>query len=236
MRGGILLMDHDAVVRQKTTERYLLNELDPQARDEFEEHFFDCQECALDVRAGALFVDESKVILAEEPAPASAGVRGATTVHPLPDKPGWFGWLRPAFAVPVMALLLAVVGYQNLVTYPQLARQLESPQVLPWAQVNVATYGSEAQVIRTHPGESFLLFMRLPEAGYSHYTADLYNQAGKLEWSLTFQAAAGQDQWPVRVPGANREAGNYVLKLHGVTPAGESKEVGQASFELQIQK
>jgi len=33
-------MDHDAVVRLKMTERYLLGELDPDARDEFEEHFF----------------------------------------------------------------------------------------------------------------------------------------------------------------------------------------------------
>ena len=31
-------MDHDTVVRQKLTERYLLNELDPEARDNFEEH------------------------------------------------------------------------------------------------------------------------------------------------------------------------------------------------------
>jgi len=33
-------MDHDAVVRQKMTERYLLGELDSETRDEFEEHFF----------------------------------------------------------------------------------------------------------------------------------------------------------------------------------------------------
>ena len=59
-------MDHDVVVRQKLTERYLLDELDPPARDEFEEHFFDCKECALDVRAGALFVEQSKVVLAEK--------------------------------------------------------------------------------------------------------------------------------------------------------------------------
>src|ERR1035441_1684537 len=41
-------MDHDAVVRQNMTERYLLNELDPEARDEFEEHYFDCPDCAAD--------------------------------------------------------------------------------------------------------------------------------------------------------------------------------------------
>jgi hypothetical protein len=227
-------MDHDVVVRQKMTERYLLNELDPQARDEFEEHFFDCPDCALDVHAGALFVEESKLALAEESEPVSAGLH---LTAPVPAKLGWLSWLRPTVVVPVMALLLVVIGYQNLVTYPQLQQALNSPQVLPWAPVNVGTWGSGGPVITARPGKGFLLFVRIPpEGGYSHYTADLYDPGGKLEWSLTIPATAAQDQWPVQVPGANREAGSYTLAVRGVTAAGESKEVGRASFELQIQK
>ncbi len=60
-------MDHDLVVRQKMTERYLLDELDPEVRDAFEGHFFDCPDCALDVHAGALFVEQGKTLLAERP-------------------------------------------------------------------------------------------------------------------------------------------------------------------------
>ena len=78
--------------------------------------------------------------------------------------------------------------------------------------------------------------MRIPPDGsYSNYTADLYSPAGKVEWSLTIPVTAGQDQWPVQVPGANREAGTYTLAVRGVTAAGESKEVGRTSFELKIQ-
>jgi hypothetical protein len=232
-------MDHDMVVRQKMTERYLLDELDLTVRDEFEEHFFDCKDCALDVQAGALFVEQSKVVLAEKPEPVAAGLPATA---PVPAKTGWLAWLRPAVVVPVMVMLLAVIGYQNLVIYPQMQQALNSPQVLPWASVNVGTWGSGGPVITTRPGEGFLLFVRIPpESGYSHYTAELYNPAGKVEWSLTIPVASGketsaQDQWPVQVPGANREAGSYTLAVHGVTPAGESKEVGRASFELQIQK
>ena len=232
-------MDHDMVVRQKMTERYLLGELDPAARDEFEEHFFDCKECALDVRAAALFVEQSKVVLAEKPVPVAAALPPTASV---PRIPRWPTWFRPTVVVPVMVILLTVVAYQNLVIYPQMQRALNSPQVLPWASVNVGTYGSEGPVIATHPGEGFLLFVRIPpESGYSHYTAELYNPGGKLEWSLTIPVPSGkeisaQDQWPVQVPGANREAGGYMLSVHGVTTAGESKEVGQASVELQIQK
>jgi Putative zinc-finger len=231
-------MDHDLVVRQKMTERYLLNELEPSARDEFEEHFFDCPDCASDVRAGALFVEHSKVALAKQSEPFRGSVPATAAV---PAQAAWFdglrGMLRPAFAVPVMAALLAVIGYQNLVTYPQMQQALNRPQVLPWAQVNVGTYGSEGPVVTTRTGEGFLLFVRIPpEGGYGHYSADLYNPAGKLESSFTIPAVAGQDQWPVRIPGANREAGSYTLAVHGITTAGESKEVGRASFELQIQK
>jgi len=53
---------------------------------------------------------------------------------------------------------------------------------------------------------------------------------------LTIPATTNQDQWSLRVPGAKREAGTYTLSLRGISSAGESKEVGRASFELQIQK
>src|SRR3981189_562587 len=232
-------MDHDMVVRQKMTERYLLNELDPGARDEFEEHFFDCKDCAFDVHAGALFVEQSKVVLADKPEPVAAGLPATAAV---PAKSGWLAWLRPAVAVPVMVLLLAVIGYQNLVIYPQLQQALNSPQVLPWASVNVGTYGSEGPVIAPRPGEGFLLFVRIPpDSGYSHYTAELYNPGGKLEWSLTIPVADGKHldakhQGPVQVPGANRQAGNYTLKVRALTITVQRAAHAYNSVTLQIQK
>jgi hypothetical protein len=186
-----------------------------------------------------LFVEQSKVVLAEKAEPVVARLPATASV---PAIPRWLTWFRPAVVVPVMVLLLIVIGYQNLVIYPQMRQALNRPQVLPWASVNVGTYGSEGPVITTRRGEGFLLFVRIPpDPSYSHYTADLYNTGAKLEWSLTIPVASGkavsaQDQWPVQVPGANREAGSYTLAVHGVTAAGESKEVGRASFELQIQK
>ena len=58
-------MDHTDAVQQMTAERYLLEELTPEERNRFEEHAFDCPECALDLRAGAAFVDEAKAQLPE---------------------------------------------------------------------------------------------------------------------------------------------------------------------------
>lgn len=225
-------MDHDVAIRQKMTERYLLDELNAAAREEFEEHFFGCTACAFDVRAGATFVEQSKAALAKPPMEDS--VRQPL---PAPSKPGWLSWLRPAFVVPAMALLLAVMGYQNLVTYPRLMKELNNPSVLPFASVNIGTYGSEKPVIKAREREDFLVFARIPPEGeYSSYTADLYNPGGKLEWSVMIPAASAQDQWPIHVPGANRVAGSYSLAVRGVDARGESKELGRASFELQVEK
>ncbi|PYU53470.1 MAG: hypothetical protein DMG48_01380 [Acidobacteria bacterium] len=47
------LMDHNEALRLHAVEKYVLGELPPSLRDEFEQHFFECQECALDVRAAA---------------------------------------------------------------------------------------------------------------------------------------------------------------------------------------
>jgi len=227
-------MDHETVAREKMTEKYLLNELDTVARDQFEEHFFNCPDCALDVRAAAELVGHSKIILAE----TSEGVPARVTPpHPNPDRGRRFAWLRPVFTVPVMALLLAVIGYQNLVTFPPLQGSLHQPQVLPWAALNIGTWGEGGPTIAVPQGKDFLIFVRIPPDGdYVRYTADLYDPRGKLDWSLTIPATAARDQWPVQIPGTNRQAGIYMLAVHGVTGKADSKEIGKASFELQIQR
>ncbi len=222
-------MDHNEAVRLKATERYLLQELDPEQLEQFEEHFFDCPECALDVRATAKFLQQSKQVLSE-PENVPAKTRGAPFRNP------WLAWLRPAFTVPVMAALLAIIGYQSFVTVPRLESALHRPQVLPWASVNVGTYGASGPVVTTSSGKGFLLFVRIPPDGsYDRYTADLYNPKGRLEWSLNFPATAGQDQWPLQVPGAAWQAGTYTLAVHGISAAGESKDLGRTSFDLQVQ-
>jgi len=226
-------MDHDEAVRQKATERYLLDELDPDLRDQFEEHLFDCQDCALDVRAAAMFVEQTKVILAEPPAVSVAHVpAGAATV-----KPGWFAWLRPAFALPVLALLLAVIGYQNFVTYPSLVATANQPQVGTWISVNVSTRGTTANSVSVHRGEGFGVLANLPpEDGFASYTADLYNPAGKKEWSRQIATASREETRQIYIPGHNLESGTYTLVVNGVTPGGESTELSRHPIDVQIQK
>ena len=224
-------MDHDEAVRRKATERYLLDELDPELRDQFEEHLFDCQECALDVRAAAMFVEQSKVILA---APAvQPAVKEPVMAIP---KPAWFAWLRPAFAVPVFALLLVVIGYQNLVTFPKLTQAVSQPLIGSWVSVNVGTRGTETKQVKAQAGQGFGVLLDIPpQEGLATYVVDLYNPAGKLEWSGRIPIAPADENRQIYIPGRNRQPGTYTLAVSGITPAGESKEISRHPIELQIQ-
>src|SRR5215469_13513833 len=196
-RGGVEAMDHKDALRLNATERYLLNELEPDQLDQFEEHLFDCPECALDLRAAAMFIEQGKTALAE---PATA----AHEVHTTRSNKTWLSWLRPAYAVPAMALLLLVVGYQNLVEFPAIQGKAALPEVMPSVTMNIATRGGDVPFVPAKQGQDFSLFVDLPPDGaFSSYIADLYNPAGSVEWSLEIPVdAVVNDSLSVRVPGS----------------------------------
>ena len=209
-------MEHNEAIRQMMVEKYLLDELSPESREEFEAHFFECRECAEDLRTGAVLIENFKSALAQETAEKPV---------PVPErfgaKSGWLAWLRPALVMPILALLAALVVYQNVVTYPQLKMAANAPQVLPWASVSVSSRGANTPVITTLPGGGFLLFVNVPpDSRYSSYIAELRDPVGMVNWSLTIPANS-DDSYPVHVPGAQRADGTYTLAVQGVSGAGE---------------
>jgi hypothetical protein len=225
-------MEHDDAIRLMAAEKYFLGELTPELRDSFEEHFFSCQECAADVRAGAVFLEHTKTVLATQPAPQ-------ILPSPAPAKPGWLAWLRPALAVPIMAALLAVIGYQNLVTYPTLkgaVAELHAPQILPSASlIGANSRGGSVPSVTIHRGEPFLLFVDIPsDSRYSAYKAELQGPDGKREWSLTIPPAATKETVPVRVPVGLTTPGNYALVVTAATGNGGGEQVARYPFQLVV--
>lgn len=224
-------MDHSEAIREMLAEKYLLDELSPEAREAFEEHFFGCLECAQDLRSGATLISGMKDVLAEAPATA-----GALARKPESARSGWLGWLRPALVLPVLIVLIGIVTYQNLVSNPKLKMAANTPQVLPWASINVSSRGANAPAITVRHGEGFLLFVNIPpDSRYSSYIAELHDPSGKLEWSLTIPATS-EDSYPVHVPAANRADGNHTVVVQGISAAGEKNEIGKTSFELHTQQ
>ena len=218
-------MNHDEAIRINGTEQYLLNELSPELREQFEEHFFECAECANDLRAEALFIEQSKAIFAAE---AVAPPREVPTQ--VVEKPSWWAWLRPAIAIPVMALLLAVIAYQNWPSH-------QSPQVLQAAYVNIGNRGGSVPAISANKGQGFLLRLTIPpEQSYSSYSADIFSPDAKKLWSVNVPVSAGNDTYFVQVPGGSYNDGVYSVAIRGVASDGTSTELGRGSFELHTSR
>jgi len=227
-------MDHSEAASLMATEKYLLDELPPDLREQFEAHLFDCHECALDVRAASVFLEQTKAALA------------TPALTPLPtriqSRPGWFAWLRPAFAVPAFAALLLVIGYQNFVTYPALKNavaQNKVPQILTAAPLlSSATRGSNAPAITIRPGEPFLLPLDIPSQngdGVSSYRIELQNPSGGVEWSLAVSAEAARNSLPLWAPGVSK-AGQYEVVVAALNPKGEKVSEVRYAFDLQFAK
>src|SRR5271167_2881123 len=101
-------MDHLDAKRLHAAEKYVLGELAPEQRDAYEEHYFDCLECAEDVKAAAIFVSASREVLREESLAVPAPVRGKVPAHSR-----WSAWLRPLIAVPALAILILTIVYSS---------------------------------------------------------------------------------------------------------------------------
>ena len=232
-------MNHNEAIQEMATERYLLDELSPELREAFEEHMFECPECALDVRAGNVFLTEAKVQLPEVVAAAAP----ARAPEPEAKKPWWSSLaglaLRPAFAAPVFAVLLSVIAFQNFATIPALRSAATEPRMLPWTPMHLGTRGVEPTIVQADRRQGAVILLDLPqEMGYSSYAVDLYDPQGKRFWTQTIPAPGQQNGGPATlsllIPGAGLQEGSYSLNLTGISPQGERTELGRRTLEVHF--
>jgi anti-sigma factor RsiW len=249
-------MNHNQAVDQMVAEKYLLDELSPEARDAFEEHFFDCPQCALDLRAGAVFVRAAKTELTAIEASAPAMEKAAEAVAP-PNAAGakpknslWstlLSWTsRPAFAAPAFAALLLVLVYQNAVTFPALRSAANQPRLVPVAPVRGATRGASHIVLSADRRYGVALPVDLPSASdvapgiapAASYAFDLRDPQGKLAWSGSIPAPAQQSEseqtYSLLIPGAMLRNGSYSLTVTGVSAQGVRSPAEQLFFDIVL--
>ncbi|HEX3437167.1 MAG TPA: zf-HC2 domain-containing protein [Pseudacidobacterium sp.] len=229
-------MEHTEAVNQLAVEKYLLGEMSPEERDSFEEHFFTCEECATDLRATALFIAQAKKELAR---PAVVRETAEEPKRRLFSFPAIF---RPAFAVPAMAAMLLVIGFQNIVTFPRLreaASIATRPQILP--SINLVDGGSRGEEIRTvvaNARQPFLLFVDVPtDTRFSGYLCSLYSPSGKMVWQIQVPASQASDTVSIQVPADSAEAGVNTLLVQGIStdaPTSAPVDLVKYRFLLQI--
>jgi hypothetical protein len=232
-------MNHSEAMEQMAAERYLLDELTPEAREEFEEHVFDCPECALDLRSGTVFVTEAKAQLAGMQAMTSAK---AKTAQATGKQSFWAALWRPAFAAPAFAALLLVVLYQNFVTLPALRDAATQPHLVPLAPLHgTARGGSHLSITadRKH-GVALPVYLAaepgmVPAASYAFELRDLQ---GKTAWTGAIpapaQGTAEDEPYSLVIPGKTLQTGAYSLTVTSVSAQGERTPVEQYTFDIVV--
>jgi hypothetical protein len=230
-------MNHSDAVEQMAAERYLLDELAPDARDAFEAHVFDCPECAHDLRAGAVFVQEAKVQLPTIAFSAAAPSKAAKSSA----KPSfWVSMWRPAFAAPVFAALWLVLVYQNAVTFPALRTAATQPRLVPLTPLRPATRGAAHLTISASRAQGIALPVDLPVvpdlAPAVSYSFELSDPKGKLAFSTTVpapaQGSSADQPFSLVIPGSMLQNGTYTLSVTSLGAHGERIPVEQYIFDI----
>ncbi|MFY9732175.1 MAG: hypothetical protein WB723_05215 [Candidatus Acidiferrales bacterium] len=229
-------MNHDEAIRLKAAEKYLLGELSVELRDQYEDHYFGCAECAQDVRTGAVFIDNARDVLI----PPSVTELGAK--HQSARSGGWWvTLLRPAFAVPALALLLLVAGYQNAVTIPHLKSALsqsDTPQTLPsYSLIAENSRGGAPLAITVPAGKPFSFFVDIPpNAGYASYVCEFQTDSGTPELSLNVSGDEAKRTVQLLIPAGRLASGKHVLVVRGLDSQGrpDADKIGIANYPFSL--
>jgi hypothetical protein len=227
-------MNHHEAVQQAAIEKYLLSEMAPAERDEFEEHYFGCQECAVDLRTTAAFLDEVNKEFERE----SAG-RSQPKFVPV-GKRSWTAFLwRPAFVAPAFALLLVIIGYQNFPSSPRDAGEtarMGLPEILPTLSlIGAGSRGGPIPVLTASKGQPALVLFDIPAAEqYSRYDCALMAPGGAAVWRVSIAPQQARDTVSIRIPAEHWERGNYTLLVQGFTVAAPESPVKVATYRFTV--
>jgi hypothetical protein len=241
-------MEHLQAIQLKAAERYVLGELPSDLREQYEEHFFSCVECAEELSLAAAFVENSRAAMGSEP--VMPPVRLPVPVAERPAASGWFGaFLRPSFAVPVFAALLLLVAYQTFLVIPRLKGATKQsvaglatagPQALTsFSLIAADSRGGEPLTATVAPGQLFGLYFDVPpDEHYSSYICEIANSSGMAEFSLNVSAEQAKNAVQLLIPSSSLGPGKHVVVVRGLvaqgSAPGNATEVARYPFTLVV--
>lgn len=227
-------MDHSEALRLQAAEKYVLGELSPAARDEYEEHYFDCQECAADLKAAVAFVDGSRIVFQSGP--------GEVLQEKELTAPPWLAWLRPAVLVPAMAVLVVVLGYQSFVTVPHLKRATTAQTTGAASFISLIganSRGEAAKSFAIRQNQPVILEVDIPPSQqFSSYLCEIQDASGHVVYDGRVSAADAKHSVHLIVPGGALRARAYTLRVLGQegagNDAGSQNEVARLIFTIEF--
>ncbi len=224
-------MDHVKAIDEQVADRYLLKELSAADAEEFERHYFECEECALAVQAGDIFIANSRAVLGElKPEPVKKP-RGTSFWSAMM---GWSAKQLVFFPVAGCLVLGALALYQGAVVIPGL-RESTGARILPAFQLLGASRGEESQVVIPSGASAFALSADIPpDVHFQNYVCEI-SRGGSLAFRLNTSAPAEGRPITILLPVRGLQAGEYALSILGSNSAGQTKEkVVTFSFGIQF--
>ena len=216
-------MTHQQALDGLASERYLLDEMTEVERFEFEEHYFDCAECAEDVRLGDMIRQEAR-----RAGPAMAANPQAGRPAVVLTRAKW--WRRPMVAAPwaVAATLAVVVGYQSLRTP---GRDGGGSQSIEPVMLRGATRGA-GTIVRIAPGQRFVALsadmLTTPQS--SSLTYEILDANRSTVSSGRSSVPSSGASLMLLVPADElQSAGRYTLVLRDVD---QKTVIGEYEFEV----
>lgn len=212
-------MEHAQAISTNASERYLLGELTASEADAFEEHYFDCFQCADDVRAGSTFLEGGRALVRESETPLAPVVEIAE--HP---RRRW-GWMQTAIAAMVLFPLVLV---------PLLMRDAAPAAVVALGGDPIVlaadTRAAGEPVVVT--GESPIVF-EIPDSSHARYEVRVLGPDGKtLDTREYTRAEVERSDWlSLTVHGG--PAGEYQLVISGGEPGGSLRELARRRFTVK---
>ena len=223
------MMDHAEATRKYAAEQYLLGELSEPEREEFERHFFGCEECAETLETAATLVENAKAIF-REPAASERRVM-------VRERRRWFsfaGWgFAPAAALAGCAILAVLVGYQNLVQIPKLRSTAVLGELVMSPAISVRA--ARAEKVLTFSKRNGIMSVTVAhewEETYSRYEGEIERAADHRVISKA-QLAATPGDITVTTGVRPLESGSYFLTVYGLR-GGSSERTPVARVPLTI--
>src|SRR4029077_1097711 len=233
-------MMHQQIEEQEIIERYVRDQLAPEEKRAFEEHFFSCEECFDKVQVTERFVagihDAAGRGMLTKDARGSIPLRGTHT------------WWMPAFGVSACAavILAAITGWLYLVQVPRIRGQLsqsaaelrsarqeraaleqQQPPQRMQAEVNVplvmlqATRGLQASptdAILPADAAQLVLWIDVDSGHYRTYRVEISSTAGRPIETLQHLTPNSYHALAASVPSEGLQPGEFQIKLFGEEP------------------
>jgi hypothetical protein len=209
-------MDHETSINTVAAEKYVLGELSSPEREQFEEHFFECPECAESVRVGFQFGESARIVFDQDARPVAEPARWSR----LRDR---FALIRPVMLTPsaVSIAILAFSGYQNTVQIPALrgrVEQLARPQVLSSALLAPSSRRSVPSITISPTAHFFQLSLAIGGiAPAERYECELRAGSGKSITRLPVPELDPDVNLQLLMPTADLSDGEYDAVLSGIT-------------------